>query len=153
MSICFRLGFYLSKTFSAMFNPTVCPCYDSIIFLIRVLVPWIAYLALFAFDTVLPPRRHGSEDVQIKNSNLGNWKDMALYLGDAVIAVPFWEQFFRIYFTVQERYNDSSYFTQQTKQPLNDHFMSMASRFQTDQTKPFYQMYYSFTTWAKDVIL
>jgi hypothetical protein len=71
------------------------------------LVPWIAYLAVWGFSGVFPPKRSGPEDANFKNSILGNWQDMALYLGDSILAIPFWEQFFRVYFMVQERYGDS----------------------------------------------
>lgn len=66
----------------------------------------------------------------------------------------FWERFFLLYFEACAIHADNNFFLAAWKEHLNKHFIKAAQAFDSrGKEKPFYQLYYAFTTWSKDVIL
>eukprot|EP01125_Pyxidicula_operculata_P007844 TRINITY_DN2653_c0_g6_i1.p1 TRINITY_DN2653_c0_g6~~TRINITY_DN2653_c0_g6_i1.p1 ORF type:complete len:2577 (+),score=595.36 TRINITY_DN2653_c0_g6_i1:21-7751(+) len=115
--------------------------------------PWVSFAALFGYEPRLPPARlnNNAEPPRgVKDSALWLWKEAAMNVQSPFIALAFWERFFLLYFEVQSLYGDLNYFPQTWKNDLNQTFTKLAKSL-TDN-KPVYLIYYSFTTWSKDII-
>lgn len=82
------------------------------------------------------------------------FKEAATKIQEPRLALLFWERFFLLYFESVAIHADNNYFPPTWKEPLNATFTQLAQSFDSrGNEKPYYHMYYAFTTWSKDVIL
>eukprot|EP01122_Echinamoeba_exundans_P011282 TRINITY_DN4432_c0_g2_i1.p1 TRINITY_DN4432_c0_g2~~TRINITY_DN4432_c0_g2_i1.p1 ORF type:complete len:2537 (+),score=455.07 TRINITY_DN4432_c0_g2_i1:648-7613(+) len=118
---------------------------------------WTAYLACWAYLPRLSPPRNRSlanPDPAMQASSLWMFRECAMKIQEPRLALLFWERFFLLYFESCAIHADTEYFPAAWKEPLNQLFIQMAQKFDSrGKEKPFYHIYYAFTTWSKDVIL
>jgi hypothetical protein len=118
---------------------------------------WTAYLACWAYLPRLSPPRNRSQvnpDPAMQASSLWMFRECAMKIQEPRFALLFWERFFLLYFESCAIHADTEYFPPTWREPLNQVFIQMAQKFDSrGKEKPFYQIYYAFTTWSKDVIL
>eukprot|EP01130_Rhizamoeba_saxonica_P007082 TRINITY_DN2838_c0_g1_i1.p1 TRINITY_DN2838_c0_g1~~TRINITY_DN2838_c0_g1_i1.p1 ORF type:complete len:1678 (-),score=286.87 TRINITY_DN2838_c0_g1_i1:25-4380(-) len=107
---------------------------------------WIGYAAAYSYQPQLPSPSSVEPGSDYKESGLWVWKECAMKLKNYVMAVPFWERFFRLYFLVQYE----QYFPKQWRDDLNKHFQSVGEKM--EELKDVSRVYYSFTTWSSEVI-
>eukprot|EP01117_Protostelium_nocturnum_P012858 TRINITY_DN4761_c0_g1_i1.p1 TRINITY_DN4761_c0_g1~~TRINITY_DN4761_c0_g1_i1.p1 ORF type:complete len:2262 (+),score=813.42 TRINITY_DN4761_c0_g1_i1:696-7481(+) len=120
---------------------------------------WAAYAGLFTILPVLPSESSSTFGVSTFNKNLKEsriWvaKELASQVSDGVLALLFWEEFFSLYF---EAITTNPNLAQKLVEPnvkaqLSRTFTSIAQTHQNESMMRIYRIYYSFTTWSKDVI-
>ncbi|KAL6074784.1 hypothetical protein QOT17_003863 [Balamuthia mandrillaris] len=109
--------------------------------------PWIAYALLLCYQ----PKVSNNSDHSPKETALWVAKELALSNDDPVAALPFWEQFWIIYFSAGSQ--RGAEWLELEKPALNQHFTRMAQFFENaPRQRAFYKLYYSFTIWNAEII-
>jgi hypothetical protein len=99
---------------------------------------WVAYAAAMTHQPLLPAdlnaitiQNERNFQISLKESRFWLWKELALAVKDGLVALPFWEQFFLIYFEAvgQSPAVGLKLVNSQLRDQLTKHFTTVAQQY------------------------
>eukprot|EP01098_Paradermamoeba_levis_P015708 TRINITY_DN8114_c0_g1_i1.p2 TRINITY_DN8114_c0_g1~~TRINITY_DN8114_c0_g1_i1.p2 ORF type:complete len:300 (-),score=69.85 TRINITY_DN8114_c0_g1_i1:818-1615(-) len=113
---------------------------------------WLAYAAALGSQSSMGLSVESLDqplEKAIEGSTLEIWSTIAFSLNDNILGLIFWEKFFVLYFELAAKHSDLG---NTKKDTFNNHFIALAKKFE-NSNRTLYSLYYSFTTWAEEVVI